>query len=144
MLIKDAPPVKGLDSAEDLFKLREHLAAMKRSLSAANSTEQISYVEADREIPMRDGKSIAIRIHSPKSRQEDGHPGLVLYHGGGFALGSLDNEVALCRKWTDLGGIAVNVDYRLAPENPFPVPGNDAYDALVWASPPTNIVEVVS
>ena len=47
-------------------------------------------------------------------------------------LGGLDSEVALCRKFTGLGGIAVNVDYRMAPENPFPTPINDAYDALKW------------
>lgn len=69
---------------------------------------------------------------SPKSPAEDGSPGLVLYHGGGFSLGGLDNETSLCRKWTELGGIAVNVDYRLAPEHKFPVAVEDAYDALAW------------
>ena len=47
-------------------------------------------------------------------------------------LGGLDDEAILCRNFTQLGGIAVNVDYRLAPEHPFPVPIEDAFDALKW------------
>lgn len=83
---------------------------------------------------MRDGIRITVRIHRPKTAAAAGSPGLVLWHGGGFCLGNCDNEVALCRKWTDLGGVAVNVDYRLAPENPFPKAVEDAYDSLVWVS----------
>jgi acetyl esterase/lipase len=63
---------------------------------------------------------------------EDGCPIFVVYHGGGFVLGDLDDEATLCRNFTQLGGIAVNVDYRLAPEHPFPVPIEDAFDALKW------------
>lgn len=55
-----------------------------------------------------------------------------MYHGGGYAVGGLDNETLLMRRWTGLGGVGVNVDYRLAPEHPFPVGVNDAYDALKW------------
>lgn len=47
-------------------------------------------------------------------------------------LGDLDSEAWLCRTFTELGGIAVNVGYRLAPEYQFPVPCEDAYDALKW------------
>jgi len=54
----------------------------------------------------------------------------------GFVWGGLDNEVALCRKWTALGGVAVNVDYRLAPENAFPAAVYDAYDSLIWVCHP--------
>jgi acetyl esterase/lipase len=57
-----------------------------------------------------------------------------MYHGGGYAVGGLDNETLLLRRWARLGGVAVNVDYRLAPEHPFPVGIHDAYDALKWAS----------
>jgi acetyl esterase/lipase len=73
-----------------------------------------------------------VRIHKPKVLPEDGCPIFVVYHGGGFVLGGLDDEAILCRNFTQLGGIAVNVDYRLAPEHPFPVPIEDAFDALKW------------
>ncbi len=102
-------------------------------MTAANAPEgDITYVEEDRHIPVRDGTSITVRIHKPKNIPSDGCPIFVVYHGGGFVLGGLDNEALLCRKFTELGGIAVNVDYRLAPEHPFPVPCEDAYDALKW------------
>ena len=102
-------------------------------MTIANSGDgDASYVEEDRQIPVRDGSSITVRLHKPKNPSRDGCPIFVVYHGGGYCLGGLDNEVLLCRKFTELGGIAVNVDYRLAPEHPFPVPIEDAYDALKW------------
>jgi len=104
----------------------------KQHLTSLNSSEDVSYVEEDRQIKVRDGSSIAVRIHSPKKRPSDGCPIFVVYHGGGFALGDLENETLLCRNFTTLGGVAVNVDYRLAPEHLFPVPVEDAYDALKW------------
>jgi len=101
-------------------------------MNANTANGEIAYIEGYREIKVRDGSSIAVRIHSPKNPPKDGSPVFVVYHGGGFCLGGLDNESVLCRKFTELGGVAVNVDYRLAPENPFPIPVYDAYDALVW------------
>ena len=61
-------------------------------------------------------------------------PGLLYFHGGGFVIGSLDSEhgncLALCR---NLGIVLVSVDYRLAPETPFPGGLEDCYAALQWA-----------
>jgi acetyl esterase/lipase len=99
---------------------------------ASATNEEATYVEEDIQIPVRDNSTIAVRIHKPKNLPEDGCPIFLVYHGGGFCLGDLDSEAVLCRSFTELGGIAVNVDYRLAPENPFPVPFLDAYDALKW------------
>jgi acetyl esterase/lipase len=67
-----------------------------------------------------------------------GSPVFVVYHGGGFVFGDLDSETILCRQWVELGGVAVNVDYRLAPENPFPGPIHDAFDALKWVRKPSS------
>lgn len=114
--------------------MRAHLAALKRKLTEASTPAHASYIEEDVQIPMRDKISITARIHRPKSAPAGGSPGLVFWHGGGFCLGNCDNEVALCRKWTELGGVAVNVDYRLAPENAFPKAVEDAFDSVVWVS----------
>ncbi len=93
-----------------------------------------NYEEEDIEIPMRDGAHITVRIHKPKQPPMEGSPVFVVYHGGGFVMGDLDSEAVLCRQWVELGGVAVNVGYRLAPEHPFPGPVHDALDALKWVS----------
>jgi len=121
-----------VDPDIEIPKLRAALAARRKDLKVADPAPEVSYVEEDRQIPVRDGSSITVRIHRPKTPAKDGCPMFVVYHGGGFTLGGLGDEEFLCRKFTELGGIAVNVDYRLAPEHPFPVPIKDAYDALKW------------
>jgi acetyl esterase len=60
---------------------------------------------------------------------------LVYIHGGGFVLGDLDMFHAHVLKLADeLGIVIVSVDYRLAPEHPFPAPVEDCYAALTWAA----------
>jgi len=126
---------KALDPSVNIPELRKSLLEAKRQLTIANTAVgEATYVEEERKIPVRDGSSITVRIHSPKPPLKDGSPIFVVYHGGGFALGGLDNETLLCRNFTQLGGVAVNVDYRLAPENTFPVGIHDAYDALKWTA----------
>src|SRR5262245_9749024 len=61
-------------------------------------------------------------------------PLLVYYHGGGFVICDLDTHDAPCRMLTKYGGVHVlSVDYRLAPEHPFPAPIEDCQAALRWA-----------
>jgi len=60
---------------------------------------------------------------------------LVYFHGGGFMLGTLDLYDTTCRRLATLGNCAVlSVDYRLAPETPFPGAVRDAYAATLWCS----------
>ena len=62
------------------------------------------------------------------------HPLLVYYHGGGFTYGDLDTHDGVCRILCRHGGAHVlAVDYRLAPEHPFPAAVEDAHAALNWA-----------
>ncbi len=57
-------------------------------------------------------------------------PALIYFHGGGWVLGGLDSHDRECRALADLSGCAViAVDYRLAPEHPFPAAVDDAYAA---------------
>jgi acetyl esterase len=54
-------------------------------------------------------------------------------HGGGFVLGSVDMDHALCVTLArELGVLVVSVEYRLAPETPYPGPLEDVYAGLVW------------
>lgn len=60
---------------------------------------------------------------------------LVFYHGGGWVVGDLETHDGLCRFLAAAAGTAVlSVDYRLAPEHPFPAAVDDALDAFNWAA----------
>jgi acetyl esterase len=92
---------------------------------------EIDSVE-DRTIPGPDGE-IPVRIYRPVSSGSDSLPILVFYHGGGWVIGDLDTHDAACRHICgDAGIIVMAVDYRLAPENPFPAPIEDAIAAVSW------------
>ncbi len=86
------------------------------------------------EIPV-DGGAIAARGYTPEGLGAGAAPGLVYFHGGGFVVGSLDTHDRLCRKLADLARCKViAVDYRLAPEHPFPGPVEDAIASFRWAA----------
>jgi acetyl esterase len=78
----------------------------------------------------RDGAQIPVRLYAPS---HEILPVLLFFHGGGFVIGSIQTHDILCRELSRLSGAAViSVDYRLAPENPFPSAQNDAWDAVLW------------
>jgi acetyl esterase len=60
---------------------------------------------------------------------------LVYYHGGGHVIGTLDTHDSACRFLATHAGVGVlSVDYRLAPEHPYPAAVDDSIAALAWAS----------
>jgi acetyl esterase len=77
---------------------------------------------------------IALRVYRPSGMHDTAAlPALVYYHGGGWVIGDLDTHDSLCRQLTALSGCAViAVDYRLAPEHPFPAAVIDAVAAARW------------
>lgn len=76
---------------------------------------------------------IKARLYAPKGAAAPG-PGLVYYHGGGWVIGDLETHDGLCRQLAAHSGVRVlAVDYRLAPENPFPASYDDAVAAANWA-----------
>jgi acetyl esterase/lipase len=88
----------------------------------------------DRQIPGRDGDpGVPIRIYRPEQRSAPA--AIYSVHGGGFIAGDLETEhgsnVLLAR---ELGVVVVSVDYRLAPETPFPGGLEDVYTGLVWTA----------
>lgn len=75
---------------------------------------------------------MAVRIIRPVAGEPTGT--LVYYHGGGFILGDLDShEAHAIRLANEAGVVVLNVDYRLAPEDPFPAAIDDAEAAVAWA-----------
>lgn len=86
----------------------------------------------DRSIPGPQGQ-IPIRIYTPVGTGK--RPVVVYYHGGGWVVGNIETHDMVTRYLAKAsGGIVVSVDYRLAPENPFPAAADDAYAALQWVS----------
>ncbi|WP_433800657.1 alpha/beta hydrolase [Actinomycetospora sp. CA-084318] len=85
------------------------------------------------EAPAADGTSIGMRLY----RREGDQPGsLAVYvHGGGMFLCSIDTHDPVCRVYTHLSGVPLlSVDFRFAPEHPYPTSVEDVYAALVWAA----------
>ncbi|MEE6177484.1 alpha/beta hydrolase [Mycobacterium sp. 050134] len=83
-----------------------------------------------------DLSEIPVRIYWPGGDETDGPlPVVVFFHGGGFALGDLDTHDAVARAHAvGAEAIVVSVDYRLAPEHPFPAAVDDCWAALQWVA----------
>ena len=76
---------------------------------------------------------IGARAYGPIAAGGDALPALIYFHGGGFVVGNLETHDGLCRLLAYEGGFRViAVDYRLAPENKWPAPLDDAYAATRW------------
>ncbi|MGP3534147.1 alpha/beta hydrolase [Microbacterium sp. RD1] len=90
-------------------------------------------VTRDHVIPVSGGE---IRVRQYRPADASGVlPGYLVLHGGGFWLGSIDEEIndAICAQRTTEAEVTLfTVDYRLAPEHPFPTALDDAYAALLW------------
>jgi len=86
-------------------------------------------------IPGMDPKDpdIPVTIYKPKNAQN--LPVFLWFHGGGFIFGTPKWDHQRCADYAVKGHmVVINVDYRLAPENPFPAGLHDAYATLLWAS----------
>ena len=74
---------------------------------------------------------IPIRLYRPSAG--DALPLIVYFHGGGWVLGNIETHDSIARQLSSSTGFAVaSVDYRLAPEHPFPAAVEDAYASLQW------------
>jgi acetyl esterase len=79
---------------------------------------------------------LTVRTYAPAGTSPaDVLPGLVYFHGGGLVAGSLDTHDPVCRSLVASSGCRVlSVDYRLAPEHPFPAAIADGAAATAWIS----------
>lgn len=89
------------------------------------------------EVPMArpDGSALLGRLYRPlSSHAEDRLPLLIYFHGGGWCVGDVPSYDVLCRQLANASACAVlSVEYRLAPEHPFPAAVHDAAFAFHWA-----------
>ncbi|MGF1696347.1 alpha/beta hydrolase [Vibrio lamellibrachiae] len=108
---------------------REGLANLTKGL--VTNIPEIEWVQDD--LVAGDDYDVPVRIYHPAPKES--LPVIVYYHGGGHMAGSVTVYDPICRKLANATRhIVVSVDYRLAPECPYPAGVNDAYSAVknVW------------
>ena len=110
----------------------EQARALLNTTPPAEPITPLDHVE-QLSVPTRAG-AIRARLYRANSAAPDGdRPALVYLHGGGFVLGTLDGADELCRAIAaGSGWTVVSLDYRLAPENPYPAALEDCLDAYAW------------
>ncbi|MCZ7416448.1 MULTISPECIES: alpha/beta hydrolase [unclassified Streptomyces] len=130
----------GLQPDLDYALPREARAALARAYRISKAMRgraapRDEVAVTDRTAPARKaGAGIPVRVYAAPGPGEPA-PALLFFHGGGFVTGDLETEDARCREIARRTGIVViSVDYRLAPEHPFPAAFEDCYDVLVWAA----------
>ena len=93
-------------------------------------SEHVDRVE-NRVVPGPGGE-IPVRIYTPA---DDRGYVLTFVHGGGWVIGDIDTHDPQCRRIANaVGAVVVSVDYRRAPENPYPAPLDDVMAALAWTA----------
>jgi acetyl esterase len=119
------PRVETMSAPELRSLLRERAVALQ-------NPEPVREV-VDRTVPGPVG-DINVRIYWPTATS-DPVPMIVFAHGGGFVFCDLDSHDDLCRAMTNgVGAVVVSIDYRLAPESPWPAAADDVYAVAGWAS----------
>ncbi|WP_375388137.1 alpha/beta hydrolase [uncultured Amnibacterium sp.] len=112
---------------------RANLSSLREDQSSAFAETAGRVRFQDRRIPSSEiGLDITVRVYEPVDRDRT-VAGVAFFHGGAFVIGDLESEHARCLRYSaDAGCVVLSVDYRLAPEHPFPAGLEDCYAALEW------------
>lgn len=112
------------DSVESARKAYYHIAkVLEKPEAPACDTKNTSVNTEDGPVP--------IRIYQPAGHGP--HPAVIYFHGGGYTIGDLETHDGLCRRFCrELRATVIAVDYRLAPEHPFPAGLNDCAAVTQW------------
>lgn len=118
----------GFNAIPDIVQRREVLSQML----AATPVPPNPNVEISSHVAPGPDGDLDVRIYSPKNASKPA-PGVVYIHGGGMIMGGLDGEDGTCQMMADrLGAVIASVDYRKAPENPYPAAPEDCFAAASW------------
>jgi acetyl esterase/lipase len=109
-------------------KMKKMLTAMLATLPAVEGvTSQDQFVPGWQGDP-----AVRVRVYRPND-QPSKLPALFWIHGGGYVMGDIEQDDRLMKQLVNrVGCVAVSIDYRLAPEHPFPTPVEDCYAGLKW------------
>jgi acetyl esterase len=101
------------------------------SVAIPGAADAVVYSVEDRSMD-GPGGALALRIYTPEGQGP--FPVTLYMHGGGYVVGDLDTQDMIARAFCAWGEtVVVSVDYRLAPEHPFPAAPDDVFAALQWA-----------
>ena len=104
------------------------------SVAIPGAADAVVYSVEDRSMD-GPGGALALRIYTPEGQGP--FPVTLYMHGGGYVVGDLDTQDMIARAFCAWGEtVVVSVDYRLAPEHPFPAAPDDVFAALQWAGAP--------
>jgi acetyl esterase len=115
------------ETVDDMRRMLDQLAGLMNA--GAPEVGAVHEAVLVREV---DGARVTADIVVPKG--EGPHPVLVYFHGGGWICGSPLTHRKLAHRFAEAGYLVMSVDYRLAPEHPFPAPFEDCVDAIHWAA----------
>ncbi|MFT6629871.1 MAG: acetyl esterase, partial [Flavobacteriales bacterium] len=120
-------PSVGADGALPVAEARQAFRRVPKYVRRAwrRPTEDVVIPLAGRDLPAR--------IYRAESAEGEQAPVLLWFHGGGWVIGDLETAEVVCHQLSTFGGFdVVSVDYRLAPEHPYPAAADDAIESADW------------
>jgi acetyl esterase len=132
-----APRFHDLSVSQARHSFQKLQFAFRGEAPAVASTTEVPIARAD-------GSALLARFYRPlASHVDDVLPLLIWFHGGGWCVGDVASYDVLCRELANASGCAVlSVEYRLAPEHPFPAPVEDAHLAFDWATEQADLLAI--
>jgi acetyl esterase/lipase len=128
----------GLPTVMDLSSVEKVQAARAGSIAAlfAPPPDLDEVAKEDRRVPGANGQpEVPVRVYRPRAAGAGARGCVFEIHGGGFMFGSIEMMDAWCQQVAaELDAVVVSVEYRLAPEHPFPAGIEDCYAALCWTA----------
>jgi acetyl esterase/lipase len=126
-------PIGSIDFGTFTF---ESIAVLRDGMANMPAVELPPTTTVSREVvvPGAAGFDPTVRVYSPPT-SGTGRPCIYWIHGGGYLFGSGLNVDARINRWVEeFDCVAVSIDYRLAPEDPYPAPLDDCYAGLLWTA----------
>ena len=130
LAVLNALPADLLDLS-DIERTRAGLDALFQAMPAPELPADVTIEDVT--VPGHDGDpDVMVRLYRPDGLAA-GAPAFYWIHGGGMVLGSVAmNDLDCAQRASEFGCLVASVEYRLAPEHPFPAPMHDCYAGLSW------------
>jgi acetyl esterase/lipase len=112
--------------------VEERRLGLSELMKLAGAAATVGGIE-DRTLPGPEGSALPVRIYIPQGTTAAQTAGLVYFHGGGLVAGTVETHEGIARALANAGACrVVSVEYRLAPEHPFPAALDDALAAVTY------------